>query len=300
VLLWPEEFFPTMSNPVSVPAAASQPNQQFYGGAALNLFQTYDRASYFQAFGVQPPTYDSSRPSKAWFDSTQDANDHTTLVTYGYWESQTGPSLPTRASETMTAAEAASVNIPGVRTFPQYVISPSQVTQAGSGIDPTNLSLFADAVSLAAELGLPASAVADGSFTGPFPTVYPAGEQRRLWVLMFKGVANYAGALLAQQYAHGVGAPGSWDVSGPSPVWRSAQPVTEPLLNPTLRPVPQRPLLPNEMLSVTLMGWSVERTDLGTPQPTGGGLDDAQAQQLARVDTNLGALLDFFRIPRAQ
>jgi hypothetical protein len=288
-----------MSNPVSVPAAPSQPNQQFYGGAALNLFQTYDRATYLQAFGVQAPTYDPSRPSKGWFDSTQDANDHTSLVTYGYWESQTGPSLPARANESMTPAEAASVNIPGIETFPQYVIAPSQVTQAGSGIDPTNLSVFAEAVSLAAELGLPTSAVADGSFTGPFPTVYPAGEQRRLWVVMFKGVASYAGALLAQQYAQGVGAPGSWDVSGAAPVWKSTQPAAAPPLNPSSRPVPQRPLLPNEIFSVTLMGWSIERTDLGTQPPAGAGLSDAQAVQLARVDTNLGALLDFFRIPRA-
>lgn len=271
-------------------SAAAQPNQQFYPLSALDMFPSYDRAAYLAAKGAQAPTYDSTKPTKLWSDPAQNAADNVTQVSYGYYNGAA------RTMVTMSASEAATPNIPGVRTYPAYSVAPTDAAevsttvpgQTPAPINPATLSLQADALSLAIELGLPGSVLSDGSVNNQaVETVYPADEPRRQWVILFKGGQCYAGTLLAEKYAQGIGAPGSWNLAGPAPVWISSQPASDPPLNSGTLAPPQRALLPNEEIIATALNtYGVERTDL-MPAPAaaagGSALSADQAAALALI-----------------
>src|SRR6185369_10432171 len=53
----------------SLPIEQSQPNQEFYGLEALNLFETYTRAQFEAAGGPLIP-FDPTRPEQNWWDDT--------------------------------------------------------------------------------------------------------------------------------------------------------------------------------------------------------------------------------------
>jgi hypothetical protein len=293
-----------MNNPVSFPQERPQPSQARYALTELYLFVMYDRASYNQAFGTDPPTYDPSKPTKSWFDSSAAAS--TVPVKYQYWGWNTNGQM-VQNTFTLSPADAASVNVWGYHPYPPYVPMPTQATRGGTGpgsfpMPPTVLSTQDQANALATAWKLPTSVVVNGTMAGPFPDIFPASELRRPWAILRGGLVFYAGEQIAIQNADGVGAPGHWDLSGNVPQWVSDIPPQPANLNPE-GPIPMRALKANEGFVTGGMmdpGPYVGRTDLGAPAaasaPSGGGLTDAQDQRLQRVEDRVNAIAQRFGI----
>jgi hypothetical protein len=249
-----------MSNPVSQPSPLPQPDLPYYGTEALLLFRSFTRDAYQTAFGVSAPPYDPSRVIKTWFDSTADISNSNNVAVYKTLV-QVSPGVWGLQQMVIPALEAASVNLSGAITYPLYVPAPTQATRGGSGINAMYLSLLTEAQSLMADIG--GTSIVDEGSTPVFPVVYPPGEPRRTWDIVFKGVALNVGLLLAAKYAQGFGAPGHWDTSGPEAVWTPDPPAATGLddTRPP-RPAPMRDLLPNEIFKTGLMGVGITRTDL--------------------------------------
>jgi hypothetical protein len=170
----------------------------------------------------------------------------------------------------MPAAEAAALNIPGLVTYPAYVIPATDATISGQPINADVLSNYQDAVNLAASWNLGSSAVFDSDPTfGPFLVTYPSDETRRQWMILFESVAQNVGVCLAAMYAQGIGYPGTWNLSGTEPVWTPAPAPPDGITTGvpqagTAVPVPVRPLLPNEEIITTLGGAMIARTDMSS------------------------------------
>jgi hypothetical protein len=298
----------------TIPAPQPQPIQAAYGLSLLNLLPEYDRDGYFAAAGVQAATNDPTQPVKTWV-ATEDASGNlitatTPAVTFSYWIPN-GNSAPTWGSFTITGAEALAANIPGLQTFPAYVIAGTPATQGGDvGAQPDSipanlLSTMDQALALAESWEMtPAQAAAAVADTydqqfAPF-TINYNGETRQYLTVNWNGTLINVGEQLQAMYAAGVGAPGSWLLSGAEPVWESAYPSAAPTPNAAITPVPQRALLSNEVFLETLMAVEVGRTDLSQPASgTGGGLTSAQAQQLTAALAGVNTLLAFFGKPPA-
>jgi hypothetical protein len=251
-----------IGTPTSSPAAQPQPNQETFAIDALALFHTYTRASYRATFGVEAPAWDPVRLAKSWFDSTVD-NTQPAGTAHYLTVGQDATGAWTVLPYSMPTAEAVSVNIPGLIVYPSYVISPTEATRGGSPINAAYLSLESEAQALMAALS--GTGLFDDGATAVLPNVYPADEPRRSWSFLWNGRAINVGQLLVQENAHGVGAPGHWDISSGSPVWIADPAPPSGLDDPRPpRPVPVRALLPNEQLEAGPMGFGVQvlRTDL--------------------------------------
>jgi hypothetical protein len=248
--------------PISTPAAQPQPNQETFAIDALALFHTYTRDSYSAAFGVDAPAWDATRLGKSWFDSTVDTSNLANVANYltiGQDPTGAWAVLP----YTMPVSEAATVNIAGAIVYPPYVVAPTGATRGGSPLNPNYLSLEATAQALMTSLS--GTGLFDDGATVVYPNVYPPDEPRRSWSFLLNGLALNAGLLLLAQNANGVGAPGHWNVTSAGPTW-VADPLPPSGLDDTRipRPVPVRPLLPNEQLEPGPTGFGVQvlRTDL--------------------------------------
>jgi hypothetical protein len=280
-----------MSTPISQPVTPSQPNLIAYGIQALALFTTFTRDTYQAAFGIQAPAWDPTRLRKTWFDSTVDTSNPANVTVYKILGRDQNFNWAI-TEMVMLSSEAASANLPGALTYPAYVITPSEVTRAGTGINPLYLSLESDAQALMAVVG-GTGLLDEGSGGGVFPTVYPANEPRRLWDIVFEGHPVNVGALLALEYANGIGAPGSWDSSSGEPVWIPA-PAAPTGLDDVRAPrdMPVRDLLPNEKIQAGLMGVSILRTDLQQQANEQAGQftpdDRATLQQIYQIVSKLG------------
>lgn len=119
-----------MSDPVSLPVVPPQPDREAYGFAELALFQTYTRETYRAAFGVQAPPWNPARPSKYWFDSTADASAAANVAAYKIFAVDSTGIWAIRQL-VLPAAEAVAINLPGLVTYPPYVIAPTDATRAG-------------------------------------------------------------------------------------------------------------------------------------------------------------------------
>lgn len=311
-----------MSTPTSLPVIQPQPNAAFYPLASLQMFAGYTRPSFLSVFGVDAATGNSAMRPKDWFDSSLGNQAPTTLVSYLYVDNTTTPGKPVVATMTMTVAEASQPNIPGVHSYPAYVLQPSAATVGGAGIaqpiPATQLSNVADADALAVSWGLdPNTTVIQNVLGGPFGYYYPPTEPRRVWEINYKGTMLNVGMFLAEMNANGVGAPGKWDLTGPEPNWISSLPSSMTLTLPPW-PEPIRALLPNEQLapSMALFGGAgvmVFRTDMSSPYQAAflsatapavgtstvgvaglsavGGLTAAQASEIDAIKAMLQAIL---------
>ncbi len=259
-----------MSAPVSLPVIPPQPNEATFSYVDLALFQEYSRETYRSAFGVDAPPWDPTRLYKTWFDSTVFIPQPNTVSYQIFGQDSTGnwgfQSL------TLALADAAAVNLPGAITYLQYVVQPTSATRGASGMSANYLSLQSDANAL-----LPIFAgtgVVDQGITPVFPVVYPASEPRRMWaIVMPNGNQLNVGLLLLEMNVAGIGAPGHWDTSADSspngsPVWVANPPAPTGLdyTGPHCA-MPVRALLPNEQVSVQILGIVsspvILRTDLG-------------------------------------
>ena len=249
-----------MTIPFSQPVIPAQPNKDSYGFSEIALFKTYTRESFRAAFGVEAPAFDPSRVIKTWFDSNADTSDAANVVVYKVAAADAKGNWSLRQM-VIPAVEAATVNLPGAISYPEYVIAPSRAARAGvSPIWPVNLSLESEARTLLAELGLPGLPLVDEGIGTVFPINY-ADDPRRVWNFVYKGVGYNVGTLIASKFRNGVGAPGHWMVSD-TIEWIAAPPA--PTGAGDQRPpreIPVRDLLPNEKIGMTLMGPTILRTD---------------------------------------
>ncbi len=257
----------TSITPVSQPVIPAQPDLLAYGVQELALFVSYTRDSYLAAWGVQAPAWDPTRVKKSWFDTTVDASNSTNVAVYKIVGTEASGNY-TIQQMVIGAQEASTVNLPGAIEYPPYVIAPTDATRNGQPLNPNYLSMQSDAEALMTLFGA-TGIVDEAATTAVFPTVYPPDEPRRLWDVLYHGLPLNVGLLLMMEYANGIGAPGSWDMSGTSPasggapIWIAAPPAptgandTRPA-----RSMPVRDLLPNEEFQMGLMGVSIIRTDL--------------------------------------
>lgn len=206
--------------------------------SSLHSFSDHSRISDPSA-----PTFDSTLPPKDWLDPNP-VPDASGNVAYQIAPQSWGKTTPDTLM--MGANTARTLNLPGLRIYPPAPApEPTGATFFGSTLTPDELSLQADAVALAEAWGLRAQSVVDG---GVGVINYPADEPRRVWTILWVDPATKklmplcVAMKLAQQYANGVGAPGSWDTTGtkaPEPLWvpgeETASTPTLPFLPPPLK-----------------------------------------------------------------
>lgn len=259
-----------MSVPISQPVIPAQPKKEAYGFGDLALFKTYTRESFRAEFGIEAPAFDPTRVIKTWFDSTVDLADPANVALYKVLTRDARGQWSVRQL-VLPAAEAATVNLPGSVSYPEYVISPTKAARAGvSPIWPVTLSLESEARALLRELGLVGLELVDEGRGSIMPVDY-GDDPRRVWDFIYKGIPYNAGSLLASKYRNGIGAPGEWAI-GDKIEWIAAPPAPTGLDDQRPpREMPVRDLLPNEKIAVTLMGANIVRTDLQRPQTDGGG-----------------------------
>lgn len=245
---------------VSKPVVPAQPDKLQYGVLDLSLFKTYTRDSYLAAFGVQAPAYDPSRRIKAWFDSTVDASDPEEAVVYKILSTDKN-GAPSIKQIALTSKEASTVNLPGVVTYPSYVIAPTQASRGPALLSPGFLSLESQGREIIAAVGR--GDLVDEGTTDQYPVIYPAGEPRRMWAILIGGTQTNAGALLQDRNARGVGSPGHWTLPPNGGVAWIADPPAPTGFDDTRpwREMPLRDLLPNEVVTATPFGVVIVRTD---------------------------------------
>lgn len=277
--------------PVSVAAFPAQPNAQFYGFSALQIFTEYTRDSYLAQFGVQAPAWNRTRGKKTWFDSSA-TNDRS------YPIAPTDPGATSLPLQSFTAADASTVNLPGLPTFQPYVVAPSGAFLQGTPTHLANaniLSTMAQATALAAELGVSTNQIME-ELAGA--VIYPADDPRRVLVIAWGTDSHHVsvGDLLVQKNAKGLGYPGHWDLSGADPVFVfdslddgiSTGANTLPLV-----PVPLRPLMPNEQIKPAGLVSMVYRTDKqpATPSTGTGGFTDEDRATIGHMQDTLNTIV---------
>jgi hypothetical protein len=258
----------------SVPVTPAQPTAASYAPSALWLFQTYTRDSYRAAFGGETPPCDPTQPLKTWFDTSVTPG---ATVTYQVFDNTKGALVPL----VMTAAQAASLNLPGLPLYPVWTPAPTDAyMQLGGlpqqGVNPALLATLDQANMLAGLLG---GTVSEGALPG---TVYPADEQRRQYVISVGGNSWNAGLLLQALYSQGVGMPGKLDPA--TGTFAATPPPSTSTLGTT--PIPSRALLPNEAFSNQQFGgdWMVVNTSLQTaPAATSAPASSTDSANIAEI-----------------
>lgn len=258
-----------MPTPVSVPTPQPVPSTSPYGISVLDLFQTYTRSSFFAAFGVESPPFNSAWPVKNWFDST--ANPAVPTVYYSLATATQGATsqiiLPAEMAPFLLQPGQANVLnlIDEVVAYLPYTVQPTTAYESSGPyhlpINPYYLSTPEQAQQFSQILG-------GGPVTNYQLAAGPAGNvivypdlatDPRQWY-EFKdshGQTQYPGLLLLQENALGVGHPGSWVDNGTSWAWQAAY--VPPPVAPTgpLVPMPMRQLLPTEQVVSVSMGMGV-------------------------------------------
>lgn len=277
----------------SKPVVPTTPAEATYPVEKLNLFPRLTRATYRELYSVEPPAWDKTRKIKRWFDTsvlegfTGDIDNE--VVAYDVFE----PSSTTGTRRlVLTVREASTPNLPGAVSYPKYVVAPTPavvitpITGERTPVNPEYLSLREEAELLARELGVGPAAIRETTLTG-FTTAWN-GEQRRSWVIEFRGDMHQASMLLRRKYEFGVGAPGRWNLSGQQPVWVPEQQDTgERELRPEV-PIPMRRLTEVEQLTQNpFSGWVVKRKDLAPP---------SQDELLQRIDRRIAAVAAFLGV----
>lgn len=220
----------------SIPRDPAQPSSPTYGLYALQIVETYTRASALSmGFDVPPP--DPSIPLKAWKDDSPSAQGLGTIV---YNFIRDGKIV----REAIPKAVARQFNLPGEAAFPKYAVKPTPAMFGGGihPVDPLTLSTEEQAQAMAEELGVPGEYFDATPVNGMFAFI-AHGETRRVWCVNYKGDRN-VGELVAKKNAFGVGAPVTLKLLENGPVWEGPPIATAS----GMIPVPVRNLLPGERI----------------------------------------------------
>lgn len=251
----------------SLPVVPAQPAQLAYSPADLELFEypnpaspggagTLTRALYMALTGAQAPPYDSTNPTRNWYD--QSANPGYPSPG-SYVVIEVNGSATASISSISVPANVQAPNLPGPYQYPAWE-NPSttiaQITFPGFPAQPlpaTFLCLESDAQAVAA--ALPAGTTV-GEDSTDFMVTWSTEPRRRYTVSVPNGPQQvYAAPLRAAMtqvltgpngnyISGGVGSPGTFTVSGINmPTWA---PVPDPGLSagPAM-PIPCRPLISN-------------------------------------------------------
>lgn len=306
-----------MANVISPAPSPAQTGNAFDPTTVLELFRRMTRSAITSRDpAANAPTYDPTFPPKDWVDSNLGGFSPTDMVTYNFVDTSV-PGGAKISTFSLTVSQAATLNLPGVHSFPMYTVQPTVATYQQIGsivqvVNPNNLSTLSQAQALAAAWG-----VSEAPFEWTLPSVtYNWGsESRRQWQIMYNGVPVMVGPELIEQYANGVGTPGSWVFqTGVSPKWvTQVATAGTPVLQPVAHPV--RALMANEKLwsSSVFGGAELYRTDMASnynvsPVSSGGGgglTTDQDAKLTAvfsacqRIEKDLQEIDDLFGQPKA-
>lgn len=279
-------MFGFMRLAAQVPTAQPQPNAPAYGTNVLSVLPTYSRASYLSAFGKQAPAFDASRPPKAWFDSTKDCSNMSTMSTYSVLK--LSGNIASEGTLVIPNCDASRINLPGGLNYPAYTVAASGVLEepGDTPVNPNYLSTLDQANGMLKQFG-DASLQVTQQQMAFFSYVFPTNEPRRFYMVGHpNGFQENVGLLLVDQNFKGVGYPGHWQVGADgSHSWvNEALPpdgTNDP--RPFVAP-PVRPLLPNEKFASTLMSAQIVRTDMSpAPAPASTGFTDADRAILNRI-----------------
>lgn len=293
---------------ITTPVIPPQPNTPYYTGSALNILPEYTRISYRAAQGIDAPAGDITKRPKFWADSTV-GSAALINVTYPYFDTITSP--PSVKQMTMSQFEASQFNIPGLPSFPQYVVTETSATSLGAPLNKNSLSTLQQAQQLALSWGLdPTHAVAENLGTYSWPD----NESRRVYEIMYNGTQYNVGGLLLNMNNFGVGAPGMWVLGAAGgPQWILSPPPNQNF-TALAWPDPIRGLLANEGLANgggALGGQTVivynttmnspynpntnASTSIGTNNATSG-LTAAQDARLIHIENTLNAVAKAFGV----
>ena len=270
--------------PQSLPVTPMAPAKASYGFSYLDLFSVYTtRTAYLAAFGVYPPTFDSTQPIQLWFDTSATAGNYQSI-------SDGAPGVPPVMTPfTLPPAIAARPNIPGTDGYASYApITSTTATSQGTGtpLNPALLCHLADAETLATMVGapIPTQAPPEG---GPVNWGTDPADVRE-WQITVPGSSGPVDAapLIASMYAAGIGAPGSWNISNPNVIVWVPAPAPD-LTTTTVTPVPMRSLLPTESIEAGILGtYDIVNSEYSpTPAPTPSNGSALTPQQAAQLET---------------
>ncbi len=244
----------------------------------IQIKKVYTRELYAQEFGSQPDTYNPALPPKSWVGSGA----------FKIFDYDKGAIV-----DITVPGSQDGVNIPGVKSYPAYIVAPTKASAGGSIINPIYMSMQSDAQTLMTELN---GINLQQEDQPGFPTTYPADELRRDWYFILNGQSVNVGALLLMKNVNGVGAPGRWDLTKSTPVWISEQPALPPAV--TLPPVGVPISLPDGAAIIYLafpgVGWVVQMPGdqaPGTSPASGGAASDSlMAQETNRLVKAIAAI----------
>ncbi len=289
------------------PIVPAQPDQGFYAVDTLQLFKRLTRATAITTFGEEPPSWDKTKRIKRWFDTShlEAGVDPKTVVEYTYFDYASR----TFKTMTMTAQEAASVNLPGVKSYPKYAVEPTPAEVVGPNgpvgpLNPELLSTLVQAEGLSVTIQGEGVKESDGFKDGGY-TIAWNGEKRRMHMILREGHWYNVGLLLASRNKGGIGSPGVWVLQEKvPPSWApQGEENGEQDIRPEI-PIPVRPLLENEILLVNRFGAHVVRKDIaselnpGIPamlvaaQPVVSGLPPDQFSVVQETLSVAGTILD--------
>jgi hypothetical protein len=262
--------------------------------------------------------YDTTQPSKLWVDpaavAAVAAGNPSQVFTYGAYSTVTGQ----WATFTLTAAQAASLNVPGPLgqlMYEPYTIPPTPAQLVGGGfqtipLQPQLLSTPAQVQLIGGLLGLSASVIA-AAIASPVTlidsqTVVLNGETRNVYVLPWPGAPGgiNVGEAVQQMNSNGIGAPGSFNLSVTTgtPPWEltPGTVLSYPAGN-AAGPIPMQQTIPS--------GWAIQSAGLGggfalfqvtaAPPASSGGLTTAQDARLTACLDGVNTLLALFGKPPA-
>lgn len=264
-----KEEAPTMNKPIQT----------------LELFPRYTRVSFEKTFGQQAPEFDPTTPPKFWIATPPVTAPFTT---YTYYDKDPNTGQPRLNQQTLAAAIANAINLPGHAVHPAFTNDPTTTAQAittetgqVSAVNAARLSTMETADTIANEIehDLNIKAAVQQETEPEFQITWNT-EKRRLFTIEIPGFppANVANLAIVR-YAHGVGYPGNWSLNAIGGlVWTdSHQPDGTSDPRPAV-PVPMRPLNPGEHVIATPFGIEVS-TDTAPPD-------------LASISKQISALTD--------
>lgn len=296
--------------PSSLPVSPAQPTTQFYGLSSLNVFQVYTRKSFFAAFGIQPQRFDPTQPPRNWFDTSANPGPYDIYV-------QANNSVLPVFEPLAVPTNVGMPNLIGAYQYPAYVNPAATPAELTVGVFPAQpigdanaigLCSIADALAVQAAMpsgtsvGIDTSQMANITMNGesrqPFTINVPGGPQGVLALTLRKQMTQQINDPQGDVLG-GVGAPGSFTVSGETITW---VPTPDPGLTPqqAATPVPGRALLPGEIfVFATLGAVEVENTGMApaTGGTSGGGLTAQEHQMLAETLDGVNKLLATFGKP---
>lgn len=277
-----------MTVPRNKPVTRPQPVQPFYNLEELRLFERFNRDTYMRKTGEQAKPWIKDKRIKRWFDTSpiEEGVVLDEMVECKYFD----PDTQKMKKFYLTAAEMAEVNLPGTVVYSKYNPTPTTAAVVGPNgertpLDSTSICSAEEAELIRAELGGKSTFVTADFMIGPYHYDW-GSETRRPWQVALEKSEHSVPALLVSKYLYGVGAPGSWKLEGPGPIWVTAEPqdTGERDLRPEI-PIPTRDLLPKEKVYKNLFATLIFRTNMTSeynPAPPPLSTDTKYLEQLIR------------------